>query len=437
MNRTVTKARTGGPARSRLRLPVASRATIPVALGLVALSLITPGSGVAQSAASMRERVYDKLSQAEKAAEEGRYEDAHEALRKVEKLDDLSTYEKAQLFTAKGFALYMEERLAESIDSYRQVLEQDSLPEALETGTLYTLAQLQFQAGDYEGSVEHLDRWLATAIDPGPEAHLLRSQGLYQLRRHGPAIASLETALEISRRKGREIPENWYLLLRVLQFESKRWEDVVATLEILVTRFPKKEYWVQLAAMYGRTGAESRQLAAYEVAYLQGFLEKSEEIEIYAQLLLQDEVPFRAARILEKGLADGTVADTVRNLRLLSQAWSMAQEHERAIAALTKAAGRTEDGELDARLAQALLNVKDWERAAESAREALRKGVEREGDVHVMLGMALYEMERRDEAKSSFERALAVEGDHAAAAQWVGYLEAEQHRLADLERSLP
>ena len=80
-----------------------------------------------------------------------------------------------------------------------------------------------------------------------------------------------------------------------------------------------------------------------------------------AQLLMQAEAGYKAARILEKGFADGIVEENESNFRLLSQAWQMAAEYEKAIDPLKKAAKISDDGELDVRLANSYLNLSRYE----------------------------------------------------------------------------
>jgi tetratricopeptide (TPR) repeat protein len=418
-----------------------SRKPLPWVRGLLLTALVvatveTGGRAAIAQSAVMREPVYRELSKAETAAEAGDFEEALKVLGRLEKMKDLSSYERAQLYAAYGFLHFSRESYRESIDSYNRVLEQEPLPEQIETSTLYTLAQLQFQVEDYLAAIEHLDEWLGRTERPGPEAYILKGQAYYQLERYRDALEPVKTAISIAEATDRKVAENWYLLLRVLHYELEEWEEVLDILEILVTRYPKREYYVQLGAMYGRTGSAERQLAAYEMAYLQGFLERSDEIVLYAQLLLQAGVPHRAARVLEEGIADGRVEKSVANLRLLSQAWMLAGEDDQAITPLTEAAGLSDDGELDARLAQAYGNTREWEKSAEAAQRALRKGVDREYAVRITLGMALFELERREEARSAFREAANAPEGRATATQWIRYIESEQARLAELERSV-
>ncbi|NNE42571.1 MAG: hypothetical protein HKN12_00035, partial [Gemmatimonadetes bacterium] len=147
--------------RSRLRPAAAFRNMSPraaarraavalPALLLAATMIAAIASPAAAQRATMRERVYEKLSQAEAHASADEFGKAIEKLDDVKKTKDLSPYEKAQLYTAYGFVYFSQDRIGDAVKAYETVLEQPGLPEALATGTLYTLAQLNFQQERYE-----------------------------------------------------------------------------------------------------------------------------------------------------------------------------------------------------------------------------------------------------------------------------------------------
>jgi len=414
----------------------ALRALLFGALFAAAVVCVLPEAAVAQATVAMRERIYDKLSKAQAAAEAKNYAEATQLLADVEKVKDLSPYELAQLYTTFGYLHFLQEKYDEAIQAYEKVLAQKDLPEALQTATLYAVSQLAFQQESYDKALEYLNRWLALAKSPGPEPFVLRAQAEYQLGRYQDGVASVDRALQIAAERGEDPRENWYLLLRVLHGELDQPQKALEVLEILVSRFPKKDYWLQLAAIYGEIGDEVRTLAAYRLAYEQGFLTTNAEIVLLAQLLLQGEIPYAAATTLAKGMDDGIVEPTADNHRLLSQAWTLAREDQRAIESLRAAAALTNDGEVDARLAQSYMSLDEWEKAVEAARESIRKGVEDAFEVRLMEGTALYELGRFDDAKAAFGKAAQSAEGQPAASQWIAYIEREQARLAELNRSL-
>lgn len=397
------------------------------ALGAVSLAVLA-----APASAQMRERVYEKLSKAEAHAEAQEFSKAVEKLDEVKKVKDLSPYELAQLYTAYGFVYYSQDNLAKAIDSYESVLEQPGLPEALDSGTRYTLAQLYFQAEQYQECVDRTTEWLQNSTNPGSTPYILLGQSYYQLKQYRKAVAPVEEAISIARAQGKPVQESWYLLLRIFHYELKDYRQVVNVLHRLVAEYPKVEYWKQLGAIYGEMNQPEKQLAVYDVAYQQGALVTEAEQLLLGQLLIQAGAPYRGARIIRSGIENGVIEASAANYRLLSQAWTLAKEDQDAIAALTAAAGLSSDGELDARLAQSHLNLGEWDKAASAARAALGKGVDDADQVQVLLGMALFEMDRYDDAKAAFRKAQKAPGSERAASQWIAYIDREQERLAAL-----
>ena len=217
----------------------------------------------------------------------------------------------------------------------------------------------------------------------------------------------------------------------------EEYQQVVDILEELIKLFPKKQYWMQLASIYGELDNQKKQLAVLELAYLQGFLKTENEILSLASLLLNNDLYVRAGKILSKGLDDGVITSTLEHWRLLAQAWTMAQENEKAIPALTRAAELSPDGKLDVILAQTYMNLNRWDDSIATARRALSKGgLSRPDQAHVMLGQALFELDRFDEARAAFLAAQADQRSRQLAAQWINYIDSEEDRRAQLAAAL-
>ncbi len=68
-----------------------------------------------------------------------------------------------------------------------------------------------------------------------------------------------------------------------------------------------------------------------QLAYNQDFLESDRELRQLAQLYLYHSIPYRAARVLEKGLADGIVTEDVDIFAMLANSWLLAREYEAAL----------------------------------------------------------------------------------------------------------
>ena len=200
--------------------------------------------------------------------------------------------------------------------------------------------------------------------------------------------------------------ENWWLLLRAAYFELEEMDKVKEILERLVVEWSKKEYWTQLSAFYGQDKQEKEQMAAYQTAYHEGFLEKSSEFVQMAQLYLSVEAPYEAAKLLQKAMDEDKVDKEVKNWKILAQAWFLSGYDEPAIVALREAAKLSDDGELDIRLARSLNNIADYEGCTNSAKTAIQKGdLKRLDESYITLGMCQFEIADFEGAKDSFANA--------------------------------
>lgn len=409
----------------------------------------SPGTALAQDAsaegeqqetrrgAALSERVYRKLAEAQEAAEADNWAGALRALDEVKAMERLSPYETAQLYSFYGYVYYGQERFNDSIGAYETVLRQPELDQGLRESTTYTLAQLYFATEQWRKAADLVSEFLKTAQNPAPDPYILLGSAYYQMEDYRQLIPAIERAIEIAKQRGIEDREQWWLLLRVGYYETQNMRKVLEVLETLVTRWPKKEYWVQLSAIYGELDQSRRQLAAYEAAYDQGLLTSGLELVQLSQLFLASNVPFKAARVLEKGMEANLVEKTEANYRLLSQAWAVAREDAKSIEPLRTAAGMSRDGELDVRLAQAYLNLGRHQECIQAARAGLQKGrVGRADLAQIVLGTCLFETRQYEEAKSAFNRAAEDGRSAGAARQWIQYVDSELQRQQQLQESL-
>lgn len=386
---------------------------------------------------AMRERVYSRLSEAQACADEDDMPCARELLDRVREMSNLNSYEIAQMWNFYAFIYFSQDNYREAIRAYENVLQQVDLPLGLETTTIFTLTQLYFQEERFEDSLAMLDRWFVLTPTPAPDPYVLKAQIYYSLERFREGIEPVRTAIQVATDQGRELRENWYRLLNVFYYELEEYPNVIDVLTTMIEMWPKREYFIQLSAMYGQEGDEGRQLALFETAYEAGWLLRSSEIVNLSQLLLQADIPYKAAKILEKGLEDGIVESTESNWRVLAQAWQLAQEDEEAIPALSRAAGLADDGVLDVRLAQSHQNLAQWQNCVDAARSGIRKGDLRRSDqANMILGACLFELGEFDAARNAFEDAEKDSRSRTGARSWMRYVDAEEDRERQLEQAL-
>jgi len=390
-----------------------------------------------KQAQAVSKKVYDRIQQAQEKVDEKDYAGALRILRDLRD-DDLTEYEQQNVLNYLGFVHYNMDNVDQAMRIYEEMLQIPSIEPQIRKQTLYTLAQLSTMQEQYTKALSVLEQWFELETNPGPEPFILYAQNLYQVDRYADMVAPIERAIAIAKeRENKEVKEDWYVLLNFAYFQQENYAKVRDIQKILLMNWPKKRYWFSLAGAYTELGEDEKLIAAYDVANLQGMLEKENEFVTMAQLYMQAEVPYKAATLLDSKIEEGVVEGSARNYRLLSQAWQLAQEDEKAIPALQAAARMEDDGELFVRLGNAYLNLGRYEECEEAVKNGLEKGGLKSPDnAQISLGMCLYNQRQYQAAIRAFREAGKSGRSQRIARQWINVIEAdiereEQIRLAE------
>jgi tetratricopeptide (TPR) repeat protein len=385
--------------------------------------LAVPGAGWAQHV--VNKFAYDGLIEAQEAIDAGRTAEAREILETLrEKESRLNDHEKALLYQSYGYLEAGEERYPEAVGYLEKSLAQEALPDAGQLQTLYNLAQLYLATERFPEAVKALSQWLRASKErPSPTLYMLAA-AYYQDGKRDKALTPAILAV----RKAEKPKEAWLQLLLSLYVERREYEKAQPVLEKLTNLYPKKVYWMQLAAVYGELEQEKKSLAALELVYTQGLMDKDDELRRLARLYVYHELPYLGAQVMEKGLADGVIEQDSEAYEILANAWMRAREFDRAIAPLTEAAGSAEDGKLFLRLGQAYAEKEDWGAAASALKQAISKGgLEEQGTASLLLGVAFFNQDQLEPARRHFARAAQHEKTRRDAEQWM--------KLIDRDRS--
>ncbi|MFT7405419.1 MAG: tetratricopeptide (TPR) repeat protein [Zhongshania sp.] len=390
---------------------------------------------------AIRAKVYEKLNAAQMAGDEKKY---GEAIRLLDELRDkegrssLNSYELANLYNMYAFIYFTQEKYELALDAYRNVVEQPDIPEAMELNTKYTIAQLYFVKEDYEGGVRTLLEWFkakqALGEQPSAGAYSLLSQGYYQLKDLDRSLKYIEVAINDYTSRGKVPKEQWWGLQRYLYYEKNDIKRVTAILEETLKHYQKKAYWLQLSAMYNELKMDEKATAAMETAYTEGVLDNDKELINMAYLFLSQEVPYKAAKVLDRGIKKGDIPATSKNLELLGNAWRQAQELKKAIPEMEKAASKSDKGELWSRLGNIYLDNDQFDKAAEAIENAFKKGdIKRPDNAYLVLGMARFNLQEYEGARKAFKEAAKSEKSAGYAKQWMNFMNKEIQRQEALK----
>ncbi len=421
-------------------------------LGVPALAVVQaqdkqPDQRETRRTPALRNKVYEKLSEAQAAAEA---KDMRTAQKLLDELigaggkNELNSYELANVWNMYAFIYYERGDYANALKSYERVIAQPDIPLAMEINTRFTVAQLYFVQEQWQKGINALNQWFQMTDSPNPDAYVLLAQGYYQLKDYNKALSNVEKAISLHNERQAEKPvaerkpakEQWYNLARFLYFEKNDTKRTVEMLELLLTHYPKKDYWVQLSHMYGEQKKEKEQLAAMDTVYTQGLLDKGSEQVTMAYLYLNGDIPYYAAKTMDKGLKDGSIEATSKNWEIAGGAWRQAQEVDKSIPAMEKAAAKSDAGELYARLGNIYLDGDQNKKAVDAITKGLQRGgVRRPDTAQLVLGMAYFNLKQYESARKAFQAAGRDKRSAEYAAQWIKYMDSELERQRSLAES--
>ena len=379
--------------------------------------------------------------------------------------DNLKSYDRSVVWNSWGYVYFTDGKYNEAIRAYERVINEPEVTLPIRNAALFTLAQLNLVQEKYDEGIELILQWMDQVETVTAQSWSLLGQAYFQKEDFNKSMSSMKTAISLAEEEGYKPKENWYVIVAACIGELKKQigekESLLQQLdiyEILVNLYPKKLYFIQLGGTYGQLGREKDYMITMKAAHAKDFLNKESEYLALTQLLLLNQNPYWAAQVLVSGqnkiitytetvLDKNTgkevkvektgpvVKDNEKNLKLLAYSWRMAQEVDKAIPVLEKAAVLSKDGKAYVLLGNLYLGEDRMQEAVDAIKKGLKKGkIEKLSQVHLTLGQAYFELQKFEEAKKEF-RIAARDKDKkvkTTANSWIKYTENEEIRVKSL-----
>ena len=369
----------------------------------------------------IRKLTQERLNPVTEFIEDGQYDDARIKLEKM-KFKRLNANELASTYKFLAYAHMGLEQQGRAVGYFEKVLEQEIVPVTDEAIIRFTITQIHAGDQNWEKVEEALHEWFKY-VDKSKlngNGHFLLSISHYRRDQFDKALVPALKALELS---GKKPQERFLQLVVALYLQTEDYSSSIPILESLLTNYPKKQYWIQLALIYGAEGDYEGALRIQQLAYTQNLLTKNDELRRLARTLLYHQLPYSAAQVLERGLEENQIEMDRDVLELLGNSWIAAREYERSLGPLQRAADMADDGSLYLRLGQVRVQREDWTEATALIEKALKKGgLEDEGRAQLLLGISHYSDDHTESARSAFLLAQKHESSRKDAKAWLDHI---------------
>lgn len=399
---------------------------------LGAAGLAAPGTVALAQEAEQPKPVFSRgfqrnAGKVQKLVNEQKWAEVIEGVKGLEALPDLTADDKSVLFTWRFQALRAlgdEAALNAFLEAYLE--SGDAQP--AQVGPIHQqLAAWYNRQKDPAKTLLHYRAF----VDATPDADASEFETLgrlyFQGDQHAEAVAWLGRAIDSATAAGEQPRELWFQLRDQSFVELDDGPRRLANLEALVRHYPKAEYYSRVLALYAQGSNDDRvlMLHAYRLVMNDTGLETVGQYLSYADLAVSVGSPGEAERALQKGIAAGAVPDAGSNQQLLAEARAAAARDRRDLDRDAAAAARGSNGEIDAKIGLGFYSIGQAEKAVEAVRRGLEKGgVRRVDDAQLLLGAALVELGRFDEARAAFAKAAEAAGSGSWMARMAGLWDA-------------
>ncbi len=357
----------------------------------------------------------------------------------------MNGYDSAIMWQYIGIIRYEQDNLDGTIEAYEKFLShKDDVHDGLVLQMQYGLGQLYFSRGmekegaaqkkDLQKSLSLLTQWEKDAEVISVGQYYFLSQIYYVLEDFKKVLHYIDIVIKEAALANLEPKESWYKSRLSAYYELQDFPNMKKTLIELIVSWPSPTYWWQLSSTYNELNDEPSFFAVTEVIYQSGYFEKPNHYTMLAQIFMAQEVPIKAAWILEFALKKKILSEDKESLKLLGQAYLMSQEYKKAISPLSRVAALEKDYQLWMQVGQVQQSLDNLKGAAEAFDKSLAiipaKEKKDEISLYILMGNVLTEMRQYSDARKAFDTAknLSPKEDKKKLDRWIKYWDGEKKR---------
>ncbi|MDG1708628.1 MAG: hypothetical protein P8H03_07685, partial [Emcibacteraceae bacterium] len=252
----------------------------------IARPKIKSGYGIAERFGKVLRRLQEIMN-AEEVNEAG-YREVLDIL-SGQRLDRLNPAEQLSYYNFSAAAEQNLGNMNGALVHYKSILAMDTISYTMRDQMIFVVGQIEFSNANYDEAVKYFYEWLKYAPTPSITQIVMFANIHYSVavqdgiapaeaeKNFRAAVEFLNWAIVKSKAEGKEDKEAWYGLLRAIHNNLEEMDEALEYTELLATRWPKKDYWMQLSGLYAQKSSEAgvseeeglvyekKQMVAYEL----------------------------------------------------------------------------------------------------------------------------------------------------------------------------
>lgn len=393
---------------------------ILLATGLLASAAIAQAVTVPLSRSLLSTDTYQRLSSVQHMIETGQYDDALSRLNSLVPRVQSNSYEYAVTLQNIAYLYISRGDFNSALPYMNRAMRENAMPPSAQRQLVLDLAKLYVRTGQYSDAQRVMGVYMKAEANPPADADMLVATVDAKLGQCRSALPYAKRAVQ----NNAEAPESWYQLWIACAYSMKQYSAAVDGLYAALERWPdKSDYWRQLGQTYAQNGDNDKALGVFALMYRQGLAQNEQDYLNLVSLYMQNNEPYEAAGVLQKGLDAGIVTANESNYDLLAATWLDAKEYDKAITTLGQAAKYAKTGDAYLKQAQLYQQSHEWFSVIRATQRALQKGsLQRPGRAWLLQGIAQAENKQYPEAATALKEASKYEDVRGEAETWLRYV---------------
>jgi len=380
-------------------------------------------------------------------ANDGQYSAALGKLTQALALPDLNAYEKATMYQMQGSYFYELNQYGQAIQAFENAISSGGLLPNESSNLRVNIAQLLIANGQPARGAQMLEDWNRAGGQLKPKHIEYLWQAWSQAENYRRALPWAEKWFNAANPKERKHYDLLNFMYNNLNMPAKQ-ADIAKQ---MINRWPQdKQLWQVWKSLLANGGREKESFEVTKMLYLGGALDQQRELETVVQYYGYYDMPYQAAKILEREMNAGNIKETPDKLVQLSDLYRQAREYKLAIPALEKAARSSGKAKLYADLGEALYKENQCDKAEEAFKKAMQLGYD-QGKSWMLIASCRYDdaaLEKRPDcpytekdeatlpwstkrkaAAAAFDSVPSSSREAANARKWKGFIAGEKDSL--------
>jgi tetratricopeptide (TPR) repeat protein len=276
----------------------------------------------------------------------------------------------------------------QSIDYLKKAVAPKKLNDSEQVGTIKLIADLSLQEEQYDIAIKYYQQWKDVTCKEDFDVYFRMANAYYQTQKYAEIIAPINKAIALAKKPNKTA----YALKMTSFYNRKMYKETIEVQEETVRLFPDdKAQWTQLGFFYMLVEDHKKALSTFEIAYSQGFLTKAAEIKALSQLYSMNDIPIKAAKILEKYIKSGLVDKDVRMLTSIASSYQQSREFKEAADFFGQSALLASDPDLYQKQGMAYYAIEKYSNSIAALQKALDGGSDKKGAIHLAIMQANFD----------------------------------------------